>query len=208
MTKIKKIFKLFTMITIVIIGYYFYNLFSIYHYSKLSYSGKADAAIVLGAAAWGNNPSPVLKERLNHAINLYKNGRCKYLIFTGGKGFPGEPGESVISKRYAEKNGIPAKNILIENKSKNTIGNIKNTVKIADANNLKTFFLVSDPYHLKRASVIANYYKLIVHPSATPTSAFRSFKIKREFIVKETNLLILLNICLVIGINPEDYDLW
>lgn len=33
---------------------------------------KTDAAIVLGAAAWGDEPSPVFRERINHAIWLYE----------------------------------------------------------------------------------------------------------------------------------------
>ena len=33
-----------------------------------------DAVIVLGAAAWGNNPSPVFRERINHGIALSKKG--------------------------------------------------------------------------------------------------------------------------------------
>ena len=42
---------------------------SIYSYGSNSYNNKADAAIVLGAAVWGEEPSPVFRERINHAIN-------------------------------------------------------------------------------------------------------------------------------------------
>lgn len=47
-------------------------------------SAKADAAVVLGAAAWGNKPSPVFRERIAHGIDLYRNGTVGKLIFTGG----------------------------------------------------------------------------------------------------------------------------
>ena len=53
----------------------------------------ADVAIVLGAAAWGNKPSPVYRERINEAVSLYKTGRVQWIIFTGGtskEGFPSE----------------------------------------------------------------------------------------------------------------------
>ena len=40
---------------------------------------KADAAVVLGAAAWDRKPSPVLEERLNHALDLYKTGQEAHL---------------------------------------------------------------------------------------------------------------------------------
>ncbi|WP_309245652.1 hypothetical protein [Desmonostoc muscorum] len=55
---------------------------SIYLYGSSTNNIKADAAIVLGAAVWGEKPSPVFRERINHAINLYKNGSVKAIIFT------------------------------------------------------------------------------------------------------------------------------
>ena len=44
----------------------------------------ADAAVVLGAAAWDKRPSPVFRERINHAITLYQSHRVGKIIFTGG----------------------------------------------------------------------------------------------------------------------------
>nr|WP_313889979.1 MULTISPECIES: hypothetical protein [Nostoc] len=40
-------------------------------------------AIVLGAAVWGEELSPVFKERINHVINLYKYVDVSPIIFTG-----------------------------------------------------------------------------------------------------------------------------
>lgn len=54
----------------------------------------ADAAVVLGAAAWDKRPSPVFRERINHAITLYQSHRVGKIIFTGGtpkKGFMTKP---------------------------------------------------------------------------------------------------------------------
>ncbi|HEY9612566.1 hypothetical protein [Allocoleopsis sp.] len=56
-----------------------YSAWSIYSYGSHSTKIQADAAIVLGAAAWGNQPSPVFRERLNHAIALYKAATVKAL---------------------------------------------------------------------------------------------------------------------------------
>ena len=56
----------------------------IYSYRNTSPNVQADAAVVLGAAVWGRDVSPVFRERINHAINLYQAGRVKKLIFTGG----------------------------------------------------------------------------------------------------------------------------
>lgn len=63
----------------------------IYSYSNATSDGPADAAIVLGAAVWGTQVSPVFQERINHGIDLYQNHKIKKLIFTGGQGNSTEP---------------------------------------------------------------------------------------------------------------------
>ena len=162
------------------------QMFDVYLYSKNSSLRKVDAAVVLGAAAWGNNPSPVFRERINHAIDLYNGGYCSFIIITGGKGFPGEAGEGVIGKKYAMKNGVPEDAILAENYSRNTEENIHYAQMIAGKNNLKTFVLVSDPYHLRRAMLIATDDGLDAYPSATPTTRYRSYGERFSFLARET----------------------
>ena len=46
----------------------------------------ADAILVLGAAQYNGRPSPVLKARLDHALELYDRGLAHKLVFTGGVG--------------------------------------------------------------------------------------------------------------------------
>ncbi len=60
--------------------------YTIAGYAGASDGGPADAAVVLGAAVWNDEPSPLFRERLNHALNLYAGGRVETLIFTGGVG--------------------------------------------------------------------------------------------------------------------------
>lgn len=63
-----------------------YAAFSIWSFSNENQLVKTDAAVVLGAAIWGDAPSPVFEERINHAIWLYQHDYVNFLIFTGGKG--------------------------------------------------------------------------------------------------------------------------
>ena len=146
----------------------------------------ADAIIVLGAAAWGNKPSPVLRERINHAVSLYKKGLSKKIIFTGGKGFPTEPGESVIAKRYALKLAVPQNDIYIENISRTTEENLIYARRIGAENGCRTYILVSDPYHMKRAVAIAHYLGMNVYSSPTGTTAYKSFDKKMLFLMRES----------------------
>ncbi len=86
----------------------------IYSYRDARSDAPADAAVVLGAAVWGAEVSPVFRERINHGVDLYRKGRVRKLIFTGGRGNGGEPTESSAARRYALRSGVPAADILIE----------------------------------------------------------------------------------------------
>jgi vancomycin permeability regulator SanA len=60
----------------------------IYTYGNNSVDASADAAVVLGAAVWSSSPSPVFRERINHAIELYRRGKVRKLIFTEDREIP------------------------------------------------------------------------------------------------------------------------
>lgn len=166
------------------------SLLSIYFYYKHAGPVKSDAIIVLGAAAWGKKPSPVLRERLNHAINLYKGGWADYIIFTGGKGFPQEAGESIISRKYAVGKGVPESRTLVENVSRNTFQNLYYAKMLAEKNGLNSFIVVSDHFHLKRAAIIAESLGFSVSASPTPTTRFSGKEKKLIFLFKEAYLLL------------------
>jgi vancomycin permeability regulator SanA len=73
----------------------------IYTYAGNVANVQADAAIVLGAALWGKDLSPVFRERVNHAIQLYRSRKVRKIIFTGAQGSQNEPSESAAARRYA-----------------------------------------------------------------------------------------------------------
>lgn len=159
---------------------------SIYLYGRSSNNFKADAAIVLGAAVWGEQPSPVFRERINHAINLYKNGDVHTILFTGGVGESNEPAEAIVGRRYAIAQGVKASDILIETESRTTYQNLKNALEVASANRLSKFLIVSDPLHMKRAVLMAKDLGINAHPSPTPTTRYQSFNSQLTFLTRET----------------------
>jgi len=82
-----------------------------------------EAAIVLGAATWQDQPSPVFQARIDHAINLYQREIIKKILFTGGLNEGKTHAESVTAKNYALNRGVPHTDILIETTSTTTIEN-------------------------------------------------------------------------------------
>lgn len=141
----------------------------VYLYSRRTAEHPADAAIVLGAAVWREQPSPVFRERINHAINLYHSGQVQMLIFTGGIGEHDDTAESEVARRYAIARGVPAEAILIETRSTSTYQNLAYAQEVAAEHNLHTFLIVSTPYHMRRAIALAHDLDMDAHPSPTRT---------------------------------------
>lgn len=151
----------------------------------------ADAAVVLGAAAWDKRPSPVFRERINHAITLYQSGRVDKIIFTGGTPKKGYMTEAEVGRRYAIKQGVPARHIVFENTSRNTYENLQNIKPLLRPNDIKTVVIVSDPYHLARARAIAGNMGIDAQVSPTPTTLYEAGKKRDKFLLQESYALFL-----------------
>ena len=150
----------------------------------------ADAAVVLGATAWGNKPSPVYRERINEAIALYQQGRVRWIIFTGGSPQPGYPTEAEVGRRYSIVYGIPRAAILVDIESRNTWQNLERARDLMGPAGIRTVLLVSDPLHMKRAIAMASDLGLQALPAPTLSSRFRSWTTWGKFLWRETWLYI------------------
>lgn len=162
-----------------------YVAWSIHVFATVDRATKADCIIVLGAAVQANRPSPVFEERLRHALHLYRSGYAGKLIFTGGIGEGQAQAESSVAQGYAISQSVPATSIFIETKSRTTQENLAEASKLMQGLGLRSAILVSDPYHLKRATLMARDLGMDAYPSATPTSRYRSFSSKFGFLMRE-----------------------
>jgi uncharacterized SAM-binding protein YcdF (DUF218 family) len=158
----------------------------IYTFGNRSVDLDADAAVVLGAAVWSNQVSPVFRERINHALDLYRQRRVRKIIFTGGQGNRNEPTEAAAAKAYARLNGIPDEDILIEQNSHTTYENIVNAKQLTDTNGLSKVLIVSDPMHMQRAMTMARDVGLDAYPSPTPTTRYQSWSSQLNELARET----------------------
>lgn len=164
----------------------FYLAGSIYAYGDDDAGARADAAVVLGAAVWSREPSPVFKERINHAVKLYRQGRVRKIIFTGGQGSRNEPAESIAARDYAARRGVPQADMLVETESHTTYQNLLYAKRVAVANGLGRVLVVSDPLHMKRAMSMARDLGLEAQPSPTPTSRYRTAATQFGQLARET----------------------
>jgi uncharacterized SAM-binding protein YcdF (DUF218 family) len=180
-----------------------YLALSIYFYGNNSTSVRADAAIVLGAAAWGKEPSPVFRERINHGINLYKKQQINNIVFTGGKGDGDELAEATVARNYAIRHGVLARDILTETQSRTTYQNLYYAKRVVKDSNLSKFLIVSDPLHMKRSVLMAKNLGLDAYSSPTPTTRYKSLKSKLQFLVRETYFYIHYRVSRLL---PSTYD--
>jgi uncharacterized SAM-binding protein YcdF (DUF218 family) len=162
-----------------------YLAVDIYRYSSIEDAGSGDAAIVLGAAAWGNRPSPVFEQRIAHAVSLYKSGRVRNLILTGGSSAPGQRAESLVAADYAIRQGVPAKDAACEVSSHTTLENLAGARELIRSKKLGRVLIVSDPLHMRRAVAMARDLGIDAYPSPTPTTRYVSAGKKQEFLLRE-----------------------
>ncbi|SHI71516.1 Uncharacterized SAM-binding protein YcdF, DUF218 family [Rubritalea squalenifaciens DSM 18772] len=184
-SRLRKWCKRFLFVLLILTVYASWQIWDIHRYGHVDDGGQADCAIVLGAAAYYNKPSPVFKARIDHAIKLYKEGRVKKVILTGGFGKDAEFAESEVAYEYCLKNGIPDKDLYKETESKTTEQNIAQAKKLMDKFGMESALLVSDPWHLKRAHAIAEKYEMQNRPSATLTTMYKSDESRLKFLMRE-----------------------
>ena len=146
----------------------------------------ADTAIVLGAAAWGSNPSPVYRERINEAISLYRDGRVHWIIFTGGTREPGYPSEAEVGRLFSLRHGVPLSAMLVDVDSRNTWQNLQHARQLMALAGIQSALLVSDPLHMRRAMTIATDLGIQAEPAPTPSSRFHSWAAWSKFLWRET----------------------
>ena len=158
---------------------------AIWIYGATDQAVKSDCAIVLGAAAYGTQPSPVFEERIRHAIDLYRTGLVAKIIFTGGYGTGADHAESEVGAAYAARAGVPAADVFVELRSRTTQQNLAEAQILMAAHGLETAILVSDPLHMRRAMWMAADLGIAAVSSPTPTSRYRSFKTKFKFLRHE-----------------------
>lgn len=143
---------------------YLYTLVS--RYDEVQPDGETrQAAIVLGAALWDQQPSPALKERLNQALTLYQEGRVQYIILSGGLGNNGIT-EAEGMKKYLVDRGVPENHLVLEDRSSNTKENLKFTAEVLKKHKWTRLYLVTHDYHMYRALNYAR--KAGISASAAP----------------------------------------
>ena len=141
---------------LILIAYPSWVAYRVWDQTRQDENHSADAIVVLGAAQYDGEPSPVFRARLNHGAYLYDEGFSETIIVTGGKAEGDRFSEAEAGARYlSETQGVPAERILLEDVGSTTAESLEEVRDIAAEQDIHSVLLVSDPMHSERIKMIA-----------------------------------------------------
>lgn len=87
--------------------------------------------------------------RIEKSVELYKEGWAPVIIFSGAAA-EGDISNAAAMRNIASSMGVPKSDILIEEKSVDTVENAKFTSEIIKSKGYQSIILVTSPYHQRR----------------------------------------------------------
>ena len=171
---LRRVLLALVLIVVGLAAYYLVTLYQVHATGRDDGARPAEAIVVLGAAQYDGRPSAQLQARLDHALTLWQQGIAPLVVVTGGN----QPGdrftEAEASAAYLIERGVPAEAIVLESASRTTYDALESTEVLLAERGLDDVVLVSDPFHLLRARLIAEEVGLSAATSPTPTSVVGS----------------------------------
>lgn len=154
--------RLLLLAAVAILAFLVVTALRVVHTASLQEAHSADAIVVFGAAEYSGHPSPVLRARLDHALDLFHRGLAPVVITTGGAA--GDPtfSEGGVGRDYLMRHGVPERSLIAETQGHDTSESALRVGVIMHANGLRSCVAVSDGYHVFRIR------KLLEHEGIGP----------------------------------------
>jgi uncharacterized SAM-binding protein YcdF (DUF218 family) len=162
--------RILTIIVVGVFALWVVSAAAVLIWSSRDEARPAQAIVVLGAAQYAGKPSPVLRARLDHALDLWNRRLATLLILTGGTGSGDTTSEAAVGRTYARKHGVPDSAILVESEGRTTSESMKAVAGMLEVRGLQTALLVSDPFHMLRLRILARRFGFTPYTSPTQTS--------------------------------------
>jgi vancomycin permeability regulator SanA len=126
-------------------------------FGTTDYRRPADAAVVFGARVYASGiPSELLQNRIDTAVELYREGLVPVLVMSGGGGADGF-NEAVVMRQAAIAEGVPADAVLVDGTGVSTEATVADTQSLLAGGQLTLprgrLIVVSQAYHLPRVQL-------------------------------------------------------
>ncbi|XRQ03431.1 YdcF family protein [Actinomadura welshii] len=149
---------------------------------------RSDAILVLGAAQYNGKPSPTLQWRLQHALDLYRDGVAPAIVTVGGKAPGDNHTEADAGRRWLiEEGGVPAGEVFAVPVGRDTLGSMRAAGAEFDRHGWSTAVIVTDPWHGLRSKKMAGDQG--IEAAASPTRSGPTVQTREtqfNYIVRET----------------------
>ncbi len=143
--------------------------FEVRRQAEIDEAQPADLIVILGAAEYRGKPSPVLKARLDHGLELYQRRLASRILTTGGAGGDPDYTESGVGRDYLIEQGVPAEAILIEPEGESTLESATAAAEIMQQFHLRSCIVVTDDYHVYRAKRFLEGRGVVAYGSPRPS---------------------------------------
>ena len=146
-----------------------------------------DCIIVLGAAIWSGEPSPMLEDRLSQAVELYHREISTKILMSGDHSSK-DYDEVNPMKEYAVEIGVPSEDIFMDHAGLSTYESIYRAKEIFKAEKV---IIVTQEYHLYRAIYIANQLGLEAYGVSSDPRQYRgaTYREIREILARNKDFV-------------------
>ncbi len=146
-----------------------------------------DCILILGAGVWGENPSPMLEDRLLQGIELYNKNVSSKIIVSGDHGQDNYD-EVNIMKKYLIERGVPSEDIFMDHAGFCSYDSMYRAKDIFEAKNI---VIVTQKYHLYRSLYIANALGLNAFGVGSDSRKYQgeSFREAREIAARDKDFV-------------------
>lgn len=144
--------------------------------------------LVLGCAAWADDqPSPMLQDRLDTAIELYRKGAAPKLLLSGDNSIP-EYSEPDCMLKYVLAQGIPEEDVFLDYAGFSTYESV---YRARDVFCVDRMIVVTQKYHLFRALNVSRALGVEAKGAAAGQRKYtgRVFREAREVLARDKDLI-------------------
>jgi len=179
-----------TVVTAVVVGYLGVTFVQVWSSTDDTAAGPADAIVVLGAAQWDGQPSPVFQRRLDHAAELWTAGAAPRIVVTGGKQAGDRVTQGAAAYGYLRGRGVPDEALLVEVNGTDTYTELAASAGILGASGVgNRVLLVTDGYHGLRTRLVAGEVGLDAEVSVAAEGASRTQLVRETLAVAAGRLV-------------------
>lgn len=176
----------FIGIALGVVGLTFLAVYRAAHVDDAARIDKVDVILVLGAAQYGGTPSPVFAGRLEQAALLYREGRAPTVVVLGGSQQGDVTTEAEAGRNYLLADGLPPEAVVADPEGNTSLESLRAAAAFMRSNDMRSAFLVSDPWHNLRIKRMAWDLGIEGYVSATWHSAAVSEGTRLSGYVRET----------------------